>query len=114
MEIVLASDASTLTNQLKYIQRAQENDRTLALRTQQVKSNYSEQKDLREWKVARLEELEVQLEQQQRELDHEISQKESLLEQTKNDETKYKQLLSQALSEYEAVNKAVENVKPSS
>lgn len=108
LEVLLAPEASTLTNQLKYIQIAQENDRLLALHTQQVKVNFSDQKTLREKKKAELEKLERDLEFQKVDLKNQIAQKNVLLEQTKNDEKKYQELLSQALAEFEAVNKATE------
>jgi len=108
LDVLLSPEASTLTNQLKYIQIAQENDRLLALRTQQVKVNFSEQKTLREDKKTELEKLEKDLGLQEDDLKNQISQKNVLLEQTKNDEKKYQQLLSQALAEFQAINKAVE------
>lgn len=106
-EIFFSSRATTLENQLKYIRVAQENDRVLALRTQQVKVNFSEQKNLRETKKAQLEELERQLEVQKAELNSQINQKEALLTQTKEDEKTYQNLLSQALAEFEAINQAI-------
>lgn len=107
LEFFLTPETTTLENQLKYIQAAQESDRVLALRTQQVKVNFTDQKDLREVKVQELEELETQLEIQKVELNNQITQKEALLEQTKSDEVKYQQLLSQALSEFNAINRAI-------
>jgi len=107
LEIFFAPDSTTLANQFKYIQIAQENDRRLAVQTQQIKVNYAQQKDLREVKKTELETLESQLQTQQQELDAQKTQKESLLEQTKSDEQRYQQLLSQALAEFEAINRAV-------
>lgn len=105
-EVLFSQDANTLANQMKYIHVAQENDRVLAIRTQQVKVNYSEQKDLREEKIAQLEELKNQLEVQRVELNNQITQKETLLEQTKGDEKKFQQLLAQALAEFQAIEDA--------
>ena len=75
LELFFSPEATTLENQLKYIRVAQENDRALALKTQQIKVNFSEQKDLREVKKQELEELEKQLEIQKVELDNQIKQK---------------------------------------
>ena len=105
-EVLFSEDANTLANQMKYIHIVQENDRVLAIRTQQVKVNYSEQKDLREEKISQLEELKNQLEVQKVELNNQMTQKAVLLEQTKSDEKKYQQLLSQAMSEFQAIEKA--------
>ncbi len=109
LDIFFSPKATTLENQLKYIRSAQENDRVLAIRTEQIKVNFTEQKDLREKKVVQLEELENQLEVQKVELNNQVQQKESLLDQTKNDEKRYQQLLSQAMSEYQAVNQAIQS-----
>jgi murein DD-endopeptidase MepM/ murein hydrolase activator NlpD len=111
LDMFFSPKATTLENQLKYIRVAQENDRLLALKTQQVKVNFSEQKDLREVKKLELEELEKQLEVQKVELNTQITQKEALLQQTRSDETKYQQLLSQALAEFQAINQAIESGK---
>jgi hypothetical protein len=92
---------------LQYIQTVQENDQMLALRTQQIKNNFVEQKSIREVKKEELEELENQLKQQKVELDGQKAQKTELLQQTKNDEKKFQQLLSQAMAEFQAVNNAV-------
>lgn len=106
LEIFLSPKSATLANQLKYMQAAQENDRKLALRTQQVKVNFTQQKNLREEKKQELEALEKQLIVQKIEFNNQKNQKETLFAQTKNDESKYQQLLSQAMSEFEAINKA--------
>lgn len=111
LDVFFSPKATTLENQLKYIRVAQENDRVLAIKTQQVKVNFSEQKDLRETKVVELEELENQLEIQKSELDNQVIQKESLLTQTKGDEKKYQQQLSQALAEFQAISQAVQSGK---
>ncbi len=109
LELFFAPDNSSFTNRLQYIQKAEENDQMLALRTQQIKNNFVEQKSLREVKKEELEELENQLKKQKADLDSEKAQKTELLQQTKNDEKKYQQLLAQALSEFQAINAAVES-----
>lgn len=107
LEILLDPENATFANKLQYIQRVQENDQKLALRTQQMKNNFSEQKTLREVKKEELEELENQLLQQKAELDSQKAQKTELLQQTKNDEKRYQQLLAQALAEFQAINQAI-------
>lgn len=109
LELFFAPDNTSFTNRLQYIQKAEENDQMLALRTQQIKNNFVEQKSLREVKKEELEELENQLKQQKANLDSEKAQKTELLQQTKNDEKKFQQLLAQALSEFQAINAAVES-----
>jgi peptidoglycan hydrolase CwlO-like protein len=83
LEVLLAPNNSSFANRLQYIQTVQENDQMLALRTQQIKNNFVEQKSIREVKKEELEELENQLKQQKVELDGQKAQKTELLQQTK-------------------------------
>src|SRR3989344_418085 len=103
MEIFFAPDANTLANQFKYLQLAQENDRRLAVQTQQIKVNYSEQKDLRETKITELETLKKTLDAQTAELGYQRQSKERLLIDTKNDEATYQTLLARARAEFAAI-----------
>lgn len=109
LDLFFSPKATTLENQLKYIRTAQENDRVLAIKTEQIKINFSEQKDMRERKITELENLEKQLVAQRIDLNNQAEQKTALLDQTKNDEKKFQQLLNQALSEFQAINQAVQS-----
>ncbi len=102
-----SNNAGELANRLKYIQVAENNDRTVAFRLQQTKANFEEQKNLREEKKKQLETLKITLDKQKVELNNQKTQKQSLLTQTNSDERKYQQLLAQALAEFEAIAKAV-------
>lgn len=106
--MLLDSDnASTLVNQLKYAQIAQENDRRVALQLQQAKTNFENQKDLRETKVAELDALEAQLESHRASLDNQKREKQAILQITRNNEALYQRLIQQALAEFRAVQGAV-------
>lgn len=108
-DVVLDSkNASVLANRIKYIEVAQNSDRTLAFKLQQTKDNFEEQKDLREDKKIKLEELKKNLDKQKIELGQQKTQKQSLLTQTNSDERKFQQLLSQALSEFQAIEQAIQ------
>lgn len=108
LEIFLNSDsASTLANRIKYTKITQDNDRRVAFKIQQAKDNFEEQKALREEKKLELAELDERLKEQKQALNYQKSQKQTLLAQTNNDEQKYQQLLQQALSEFEALERAI-------
>jgi peptidoglycan hydrolase CwlO-like protein len=79
-----------------YLQKIQESDRDLLVRLEEAQSNYEEEK-------VDQEDLQAQLEEQQTVLGAQKSAKAFLLEQTRNDEKKYQELLSQARAEYEAI-----------
>ncbi|OGK15223.1 hypothetical protein A2690_00395 [Candidatus Roizmanbacteria bacterium RIFCSPHIGHO2_01_FULL_39_12b] len=107
-EIFLDSNsAHTFIGKAQYLKAAQRSDQKVAYRLQQAKFNYEEQKELREKKKQELENLTVELNKQKTELDSQKKQKQTLLEQTQNDQKKYSQLLSQALAEFQAIERAV-------
>ena len=102
--IFLDSDsASTLFNQLKYTQIAQENDRRVAYQLQQAKQNFEDQKDLRERKKIELDNLKSSLAVQNSSLLSQRSSKQRLLDVTQNDERNYQLLLSRLRTEYAAI-----------
>src|SRR3989344_6433983 len=93
--------------QAQYLKAAQKSDQKIAYQLQQTKFNFEEQKTLREKKKAELEELTIELNKQRVDLGTQKVQKETLLDQTQNDQKKYQQLLAQALSEFQAIERAV-------
>ncbi len=100
VDIVLDStNAPKLINRLKYYQLAKERNQKSLLQVQEAKSNFEEQKDLREKKVEQLDVLQVQLNAQKKELDLQKVQKQKLLTDTQNDEITYQNLLQQARSQ---------------
>lgn len=106
--ILLDSDnASTLFNQLKYTQIAQENDRRVAFQLQQAKQNFEDQKDLRERKAQELENLKAQLESHSANVDKQRQEKQAILQITKNDEFTYQRIIQQALAEFRAIQGAI-------
>lgn len=89
-----------------YVDAARKSDQLLALKLQQSKYSYEEQKTKRESKILELQDLERELVQQKAALDNQKIQKQALLTQTNNEESKYQQLLDQALAEFQAVERA--------
>lgn len=103
-----SANAHNFIGKAQYLKAAQKSDQKVAYKLQQTKFNYEEQKDLREKKVVELEELTTSLERQKIELDNGKKQKQTLIEQTQNDQKKYQQLLAQALAEFQAIERAVQ------
>lgn len=96
-------NATELANRIKYTQIAQENDRRVAFQVQQAKSNFEEQKSLRERKKIELDQLKATLDQQTVDLGVQKADKQRVLAQTQNDERTYQSLLSQARAEQAAI-----------
>jgi len=97
VDIMLDSNnTSKLVNRLKYYDLARDRNQKSLLQVQEAKSNFVEQKDLRERKVQQLDELQTTLQHQQVLLDQQKGAKRTLLEITNNDEQKYNSLLEEA------------------
>lgn len=94
--LLLGQNFSDVLTRIKYLSRVQEVDAQLYKQLQLTQTNYNERKDLREEKRVAQEKLKKQLEDQNRELDRQKKEKETLLSQTKNDEATYQKLLAQA------------------
>lgn len=101
------NNASEFLSQIKYLKTVQDNNQKLLYTVQETKTNYEEQKKLREEKKIELDQLEKQLISQKNQLDYLITQKEIILRDTQNNNARYKQLLQQALAEYQAIQQAI-------
>lgn len=93
----------TLVNRFKYLKVTQNNDQRIAFQAQQAKVNFEEQKELREEKKKKLDELKITLGRQKIALNEQRIAKQRLLEETKNDEKIYQDLLAKARAEYAAI-----------
>jgi peptidoglycan hydrolase CwlO-like protein len=93
--ILAASDITDAASRLHYLQKIQEEDRSLLEKLQTAQTTYQGQK-------ADQETLQKQLQTQQANLNSQKAAKNSLLIATKNDESKYQQLLSQAKAQLAA------------
>ena len=98
--VVSAPDLSEAISRFHYLQRIQEADRDLLQRLQAAQDTYKVEKTDQE-------ELQAELEKQKANLDVQKKAKNALLTQTKNDEKKFQQLLSQALAEKAAIERAL-------
>lgn len=102
-----AANAEEMVNDIKYAKSSQENNQKLLVQVQTTKTNFEEQKKLREQKKIELADLEKKLEDQKADLNNQKSQKQLLLNDTQSDERRYQQLLQQALGEFNAVQAAL-------
>lgn len=105
--LLFSNNFSDLVERIKYVSKIQEQDVELLFQLKATQNNFGERKNLREEKKQKQEQLKKQLEQQTIELDRQKREKQTLLSQTKNDETVYQKLLSQALAEKQALERAL-------
>ncbi len=94
--LVSLPDLNTAVTSFHYLQKIQESDRDLLIRLEKAQTVYEDER-------IQQEELQAKLEEQKRVLGSQKSAKALLLEQTKNDEKKYQELLARARAEYEAI-----------
>lgn len=93
--ILSASDVTDAASRLHYLQKIQEEDRSLLDKLQTAQTSYQGQKTDQET-------LQKKLKTQQANLNMQKAAKNNLLAATKSDETKYQQLLSQARAQLSA------------
>lgn len=101
--------ANDFFGQIKYYKTAQENNQKLLFQVQQTKSNFQQQKTLREKKKEDLDKLRQTLEIQRAELERQQQSKERLLSVTRNDEALYQQLIEEAERRIAAFNSFVQS-----
>lgn len=110
--MLLSQDFSDVLARMKYLSRVQQEDAKVYQQLQLTQTSYNERKDAREKKKAEQEKLKKELEVQTRDLEQTKRAKQALLDQTKNSESTYQQLLAQALAERQAVERAlIEGIK---
>lgn len=105
--LLLATDVSDFILRLKYMNSVQQEDAQLLFQLKATQNNFSERKSLRETKKKQQEDLRLQLEAETKRLEQQKKDKQALLDQTKNSEATYQKLLSQALAERQAVERAL-------
>ena len=101
-----ANNLPKFLRSIQYLRRSQISDRELLLKLQNTKVTFSEQKDLREEKEIELNQLSERLENYQVELATQKIEKKSLLDATRNDESRYQGLLTAAQSELSQIQNA--------
>lgn len=105
--VLFSSNFTDLLTRIKYLVQVQEEDTLLYKQSQLAQMNYNERRDVREEKKLEQESLHKQLEVHTAELASQKKQKQSLLDQTRSSESVYQRLLSQALAEKQALERAL-------
>ncbi len=105
-----SESATVLANRLKYARVTQQNDQRVAFQLQQAKLNFEEQKDLRERKVAELDQLKASLDAQNEDLTRQKQEKQQLLAITQSDERRFQVLLAHLKADAASINAALGNI----
>lgn len=98
--LISSDNLNEAFNRFSYLKKIQEGDRSLLNRLQTAKDTYNNEKIDQE-------DLQKQLETQQKQLNTQKLAKKTLLDQTKSDEKRYQALLNQALAEKAAIENAL-------
>ncbi|PJE70038.1 hypothetical protein COU97_01865 [Candidatus Shapirobacteria bacterium CG10_big_fil_rev_8_21_14_0_10_48_15] len=94
-------------NRYKYLQMVQVNDRRLMLQMETARTNFEDQKTLKEEKQQALEAAQQKLETQKVLLAQQKVDKERLLEVTQNQQQRYQQLLASTRAEIDAIQQII-------
>jgi peptidoglycan hydrolase CwlO-like protein len=105
--IFFSSNFGDFISRVKYVSTVQAEDAQLLLQLKATQNNFSERKQLREQKKVEQVQLQKQLEAENIRMEAQKNEKQALLAQTKNSESVYQQLLSQALAEKRALDNAL-------
>lgn len=89
----------------KYLRVIQRHDRNLLIQMEATRTNYDAQKELKEEKQAETEVLKARLESQKQTLAQQKQDKEMLLEVTKSDEKRFRDMLARAREEMAAIER---------
>lgn len=99
--LLFSKNFTELITRAKYLVQLQEEDTQLYKQLQLTQNDYNDRKDLREKKKIEQESLRTQLVQRTNQLAQQKSEKQSLLSQTQNDESRYQTLLAAARAQLE-------------
>lgn len=91
-----SGNVDDLLTKIKYVKTARDNNQRLLVQVQETKSNFEEQKSLREEKKVELDALTSTLNAQEQSLQEQKSQKQKLLADTQSSESTYQRLIAQA------------------
>lgn len=94
-------------NRYQYLKAVQNNDKKIMKAMEVSRQNYNIQKTLKEQKQQEVEKLDLLQKQQQTKLTNQQTEKQHLLELTKNDEKKYQELLQEAAKQTQAFRRFV-------
>lgn len=98
-----SKDFTEFVSRYKYLRVMQINDRKIMMQMEDVRTNFEDQKTVKEQKQADLEAAKKKLESQKKLIAQQRADKENLLKITQNNELKYQQLLTASRQEIEAI-----------
>lgn len=101
--LLASADFSDFWQRLEYLRLVQKHDQEVMLEMAASRKNYHDQKQLLDEKKKQQELLSAQLKAQKAQLDRQNTEKQALLDITRNDETRYQQLLANAQQELDAL-----------
>ena len=107
--LLFSRNLSDFIARTKYLQSVQQEDAALVFQVKATQNSYNESKQVREDKKKQLEQVKIELERQTVQLAQQKREKQALLDETKNSESVYQQLLAQALAEKLAIDQALVN-----
>ncbi len=102
--IAQSSGISTILRNIEYAKRIRDHDRTLLITLEKSRLDVSTQKDVKELKQKEIVALKKKLDNDKASLNTQIASKNKLLAETRNSESQYQKLLSQAQAELVAIN----------
>jgi len=102
-----SADFSDFVSRWKYLRVMQAHDKKLMIQLENVRTNYEDQKNLKEEKQAELEAAKKKLESQKAILAQQKADKENLLRITQNNEIRYQNLLAATRAEIEAIQRII-------
>lgn len=101
--VLLTNGFQDFFRKYKYLKVSQQHDREVIFALEEARSNYDQQKQIKEQKQAEVEALQSKLLEQKAAIDQQKDQKQAALRVTKNDEKRYQDQLATALAELEAI-----------
>lgn len=107
--LFFSKDFQEFIRYIKYISAIGQQDAQLLFQLKATQQNFAARKSLREDKKIEQEKLKTQLEREQQDLARQKKSKQVLLEETRNNESVYQKLLSQAMAERQAIQGALSN-----
>ena len=105
--LLTSSDLGSFASRFEYLKTVQLHDRDLMFQMESVRTNFEDQKNLKEEKQTELEAAKKKLESQKVLLAQQKSDKENLLKITQNNEIKYQQLLAASRAEVDAIQRII-------
>lgn len=105
--LFLSQNFSDFLSRIKYLSSVQEEDAELLFQLKATQNHFGARKELREEKRTQQVELQKQLEAENRALAVQKREKQVLLDETRSSEATYQKLLSQALAEKQALERAL-------